>query len=366
MTPPYGKPQALTSRTISHLKPFASDSTNVMTTSALHKSFDFSTRQVRQHQRAEWYSHHFSSTFFPMRAWAVDDQPFSIDMSIHSVRDINISFNTVSAHRAASTRAQTSNANDAVMLGLKLSGNPSRVNYNGEGAAFDAGHALLFRTTGAVDYHIPSDGTSIYMQLAPQTLRQIAPKLDLKGCRQIEGNLSARRLLLSYLQTLRSETTISNDIAHVIHTHLIDLAALTIGTTPDMEHLALGRGAMAARLKVAREFIRDNLLDPQLDDELVARHLGVSPRYVRKLFEQAGIGGCAAYIKLQRLERARRMLTSPLYLDRKIIDIAFQCGFDDISTFNRRFRAAFGATPSDVRQLAFDVARSANGHSDPS
>jgi transcriptional regulator GlxA family with amidase domain len=87
---------------------------------------------------------------------------------------------------------------------------------------------------------------------------------------------------------------------------------------------------------------------------------------MRKLFEHAGAGGCATYIKLQRIERARRMLTSPLHLDKKIIDIAFLCGFDDISTFNRGFRAAFGASPSDLRQPAFDAVRSSDRSSDRS
>jgi len=323
---------------------------------ALHKSFVFSTRQVPPHQRAEWFSHHFSNAFFPGRAWAVEDRPFFIDMSIHSLRDINVSFNTVSAHRAASTRVQTSNANDTAMLSLKLSGAPYQVSYNGEGAVIKAGEAFLHRTSGALDCHAQSDGSSVYLQFAPETLRQIAPKLDLKGCRVLRNNATAAKLLVNYLDVLRSESAVPGDLAQVMHQHIIDLAALTIGTTRDMEHLALGRGAVAARLKVAKEFIRDNLLDPQLGDELVARHLGVSPRYVRKLFEHSGDGGCATYIKLQRLERARRMLTSPLHLDKKIIDIAFMCGFDDISTFNRRFRAAFGAPPSELRQIAVESA----------
>lgn len=201
------------------------------------------------------------------------------------------------------------------------------------------------------------------MRLAPATLREIAPKLDLKGYRVIRDKPSAGKLLVNYLQALRTETAIADDLAHIIHQHVIELTVLTIGTRPEMKHLALGRGAMAARLKIAKEFIRDNLLIPQLDDQLVAQHLGISPRYVRKLFEQEQSGGCAAYIKQLRLERARRMLTSPLHLDKRIIDIAFLCGFDDISTFNRRFRATFGATPSDVRQIAFVALRNANGSS---
>lgn len=114
----------------------------------LHKSFEFSTRHVPQHQRAEWFSNQFSTTFFPMRAGAVDGQAFSIDMTIHGVRDINISFNTVTAHRAPSTRAQTSNAGDIVLLAFKLSGKPHSVSYDGTTTPSRRGKSCCSGPTG--------------------------------------------------------------------------------------------------------------------------------------------------------------------------------------------------------------------------
>ena len=35
--------------------------------------------------------------------------------------------------------------------------------------------------------------------------------------------------------------------------------------------------------------------------------------------------------------------------ERRISDIAFDCGFNDLSYFNRAFRKRFGATPSELR-----------------
>jgi AraC-like DNA-binding protein len=46
-----------------------------------------------------------------------------------------------------------------------------------------------------------------------------------------------------------------------------------------------------------------------------------------------------------RLQRARRMLASPRFCGRKIADIAFSCGFGDISYFNRKFRERYSASP---------------------
>jgi AraC-like DNA-binding protein len=37
---------------------------------------------------------------------------------------------------------------------------------------------------------------------------------------------------------------------------------------------------------------------------------------------------------------------------RKVSEIAYACGFNEISYFNQAFRRRFGATPSDVRAAA--------------
>ena len=46
------------------------------------------------------------------------------------------------------------------------------------------------------------------------------------------------------------------------------------------------------------------------------------------------------------------MLIDPRYAGEKISSIVYDCGFGDISYFNRIFRRHYGATPSDVRTQA--------------
>jgi AraC-like DNA-binding protein len=48
-----------------------------------------------------------------------------------------------------------------------------------------------------------------------------------------------------------------------------------------------------------------------------------------------------------RLRRAAEWLAQAG--DRRISDIAFDCGFNDLSYFNRCFRRRFGLTPSAAR-----------------
>jgi transcriptional regulator GlxA family with amidase domain len=50
-----------------------------------------------------------------------------------------------------------------------------------------------------------------------------------------------------------------------------------------------------------------------------------------------------------RLQKARAMLADPRHDRLKIIEIAYACGFNEVSYFNRCFRRRFGASPTQYR-----------------
>jgi AraC-like DNA-binding protein len=74
----------------------------------------------------------------------------------------------------------------------------------------------------------------------------------------------------------------------------------------------------------------------------------VKPRYIRSLFESDGTT-LSAFIRTRRLHLAHHMLGDPRLLHRKVAEMALDCGFSDLSTFNRTFRREFGMTPTEVR-----------------
>jgi len=54
------------------------------------------------------------------------------------------------------------------------------------------------------------------------------------------------------------------------------------------------------------------------------------------------------YINEMKMKRASQLLSSS---EKRIIDIAFECGFESISTFNRLFKNHFKKSPSDFRLI---------------
>jgi AraC-like DNA-binding protein len=92
---------------------------------------------------------------------------------------------------------------------------------------------------------------------------------------------------------------------------------------------------------------------PARDQSLgtVAVRHGISPIYVRKLFEGQG-SSFSEFVLGERLARVHRVLSDPRMSARPISAVAMEAGFGDLSYFNRAFRRRYGASPSDVRAAA--------------
>jgi AraC-like DNA-binding protein len=95
-------------------------------------------------------------------------------------------------------------------------------------------------------------------------------------------------------------------------------------------------------------FVQQHLSDPQLTPRAIAAAHHISVSYLHRLFA-ARDTTVAAWIRHQRLERARRELADPALLGEPVHHIAARWGFKDHPTFTRAFRAAYGVSPRDYR-----------------
>ena len=96
--------------------------------------------------------------------------------------------------------------------------------------------------------------------------------------------------------------------------------------------------------------IGENLRDPDLSPGRVAGSFGISPRYLHKLFSARG-ETFGAYVMSRRLEGVGDDLTGADHPPTAIWEIAVRWGFGDISSFNRAFKARYGCTPTQFRDI---------------
>jgi AraC family transcriptional regulator, positive regulator of tynA and feaB len=87
--------------------------------------------------------------------------------------------------------------------------------------------------------------------------------------------------------------------------------------------------------------------EPDLSPSLVAAEIGISVRYLQKLFTARGTT-CSHFITSLRLDHASRLLQrrSEFNNDAPLAEIAYACGFLDYALFSRKFRKRFGHPPS--------------------
>ncbi|MDX2550660.1 helix-turn-helix domain-containing protein [Streptomyces stelliscabiei] len=98
-------------------------------------------------------------------------------------------------------------------------------------------------------------------------------------------------------------------------------------------------------------YARRHLTDRNLDAELIANEHAISVRHLYETFQRAGLS-LEQWIISERLEGARNMLASPHLGHPTIAAVARRWGFASPGHFSRRFRAAYGMTPSEWRRLS--------------
>ena len=114
--------------------------------------------------------------------------------------------------------------------------------------------------------------------------------------------------------------------------------------------------AQAALLHRIHQSIERQLDDPDLTPARAAEALGISERYLHRLFEGTG-SSFAQTLRERRLLRSRLDLSNPAEAHGTVSEIAFRCGFADAAHFSRAFRDRFGLSPRAFRQAEMDRAK---------
>ncbi len=102
--------------------------------------------------------------------------------------------------------------------------------------------------------------------------------------------------------------------------------------------------------KVSDEIVTKKLFkDPKLTLPKLASLTSIHTHKLSHLINQQSGKGFPEYINSLRLEEARNLLRTS---DMKVAAVAFECGFNSLSSFYTHFKKSDGMTPSEFRSLA--------------
>mgnify|MGYP003677434168 FL=1 len=162
-------------------------------------------------------------------------------------------------------------------------------------------------------------------------------------CREGIGRI-ARELLASTLTSVAELSTSERErVAHSLIDVFNTLAGSVLATA--------GKDLMdngAYQVERITQYMYENLRDPTLSARNIAEALGISRRYMNKLFQREGTTVGRALLA-RRLEGSYRDLSDPYKRARSVTEIAYAWGFNSPSHFSRAFRQRFGMSPREAR-----------------
>ncbi len=183
------------------------------------------------------------------------------------------------------------------------------------------------------------------VHLPMMTLRALVPGIDDMVARELEPG-GALSLAMDYSDLLLQHPDAVEEAGIAIAAHLTDLAAVGLGARGDVAVAARRGGLRAVRLKAVLMILQRRFIEPDFSAQKLGDAAGLSERYVNELLYEAGASFTVRLTEL-RLRKAAELLSHAG--EARISDIALDCGFNDLSYFNRCFRRRFGLTPSAAR-----------------
>ena len=123
------------------------------------------------------------------------------------------------------------------------------------------------------------------------------------------------------------------------------VSALQLARGLPVEEYKRVRNAEARVTRIVRRIEREPAHDLTLRG--LAAEAGLSPYHFLRTFEQVTGVTPHQYLLRARLRNAALRLAAD---HERVIDIAYDCGFGDLSNFNRAFRTEFGVSPRAYRR----------------
>jgi AraC family transcriptional regulator, positive regulator of tynA and feaB len=188
-------------------------------------------------------------------------------------------------------------------------------------------------------------GTYAVATMPRDMLERRAPWLRNRPLRKLEPNVrfseNVRHLMM---ELTRSDVPLSESQAALLVDSFCNLLALA-----SAEDLPPTRMQGELQMEALLAFCRRNLGDAELSPQQAADHLGISVRTLHARFRQTG-RSFGRWLLETRLEGCSAALRDANQRTLNISEIAWRWGFNDLSYFNKAFRAQFDMTPGEWRE----------------
>jgi AraC family transcriptional regulator, positive regulator of tynA and feaB len=162
--------------------------------------------------------------------------------------------------------------------------------------------------------------------------------------------LGMRNGLESYLMDYASGVSKHVDQFDIVRKEKLcaDFIEMLVSSLTEPPPWASLSGPVRVRREIIERYIEDNIENPLLSPALIVNACNISLSTLYSIFN-AEEQPVMRYIRAKRLELAYKRLQSFVCRDFSISEIAYSCGFSDLSHFCHGFKDRFGQSPRVVR-----------------
>ena len=312
------------------------------------------TECLPQSQKLDFFRDLVSETFFPMR---IEDNRkrrdiFSGQLGTRSLSQLGLAaiqstpvdvFRTM--HHIASV------TDDMYLIKIQVQGN-SLIKHRGHEAHLKPGDFCICLSSEPYSLHFEQNYSQIVLSIPAALMQErIAQPQQHLGI-AMSSDIGANGLFSQFMTMIGARLdSFDGVLAQRLEVNALDLLNTTLEHSSDARrHTFFDAGVKIEYLHRIKSFIRSHIADENLTPAQIAKHHGISTRYLHMLFEHEDQSVSRHILKL-RLELCHAAIIDPASSSYTIAEIAYRFGFNDASHFSRAFSARFGKSPASYRRI---------------
>jgi AraC-like DNA-binding protein len=310
----------------------------------------FDSDRFAPRARIDAYEDFFASKLSPLRVEPVGDDLFRVKADVKAVHDISMVRLTGSGYITERTSYEVARQRQHFHAAVfHLNGQP-RLDARTGTFQVRPGDVTILSSMNTARFGVESSFDHIIIPL-PQRF----PWAEVVVSERIvPASNPMRSIVFDFVASLYAQADrLSPSAANMLANNMAELMFAMVCEEP--LRISTSTSLRTAMFDRASRIIASRVHDPELHPNAVARQLGVSTRVLQRIFQQHG-ATVAQRITTSRIDKSSTMLVDERMRKWTITQIAFACGFRDLTTFERSFSALKGMTPTAWRQLLPGVA----------
>lgn len=195
----------------------------------------------------------------------------------------------------------------------------------------------------------PSRGIAVLLPL--EAIRQALQGWELALPLNIDCTRGAGAVLAEVVRSIaRHKDDLGEETGPRLSDVLVGLLTSVVCVLPDALRMMPSRLELFHKARIKR-FVREHLRDPGLDVDMVSRAVGLSTRYIHKLFSSEP-EPLMKWVWAERIQGACKEIEKTALRHKAISQIGFSWGFSGPAHFSRSFRNRYGVSPLEYRARA--------------